>query len=344
MPTIRDVAVHAQVSASTVSHVINGTRFVDPETEKRVQSAIKVLGYRPNSVARSLRRGTTNTIALIIPDNANPFFAEIARAIEDTGFAEGYNVILCNSDMSEKKEETYIRILLSKQIDGLILISSTSHADRLRTIIDAGVPVVVVDRALELDGLPVDEVLADHNQGGYLAGEYLLRLGHSNISCIAGPGHIASSTDRLKGFRCALQEGGIELREEAIVCGAFRYEDGQAAMEELLKRNLNFTAVFAANDVMALGAISVLHRARLRIPGDVSVIGFDNIMQAAAMSPAITTIAQPTKEMGQRSLTLLLQRIKQRTNAPSRVLLPTALIERESCCAYVKGKEVYAEK
>ena len=144
MPTINDVAAHAKVSASTVSHVVNGTRFVEPETEERVRSAIKTLGYRPNSRARSLRRHQTLTIGLLVPDNSNPFFADIARMIEDAGFAQNYSVILCNSELSEEKQARYIDVLLSKQVDGIILISSGNWLDAVQRILNANVPVLVV--------------------------------------------------------------------------------------------------------------------------------------------------------------------------------------------------------
>src|SRR5215217_1346745 len=176
MPTIREVAEHARVSISTVSHVINRTRFVDPATQERVRQAIKTLGYRPNLLARSLRRHETRTIGLLVPDNANPFFAEFARVVEDAGFAEGYSVILCNSDRSETKEETYINVLLAKQVDGLIVISATDRADLLQRVIDVGVPLVVVDR--NPSNLAISHVLVANEEGGYLAGKYLLDLGH----------------------------------------------------------------------------------------------------------------------------------------------------------------------
>ncbi len=337
MPTIRDVAAYARVSASTVSHVLNATRFVEPETEERVRAAIEALGYRPNSVARSLRRRKTSTIGLLIPDISNPFFGDIARAIEDAGFSEGYNVILCNSDLSETKEMAYIEVLLSKQVDGLVLISSGNRSDPLRAILDAGVPVVVADR--ELGGLPVDQVLVDNEHGGYLAGQYLVHLGHRNIACIAGPEGLTLSTERITGFRRALKEAGIELPDDAVIHGDFRYAGGEAAMHELLRQNDNLTAVFAANDTMAIGAINVLSRAGLRVPDDVSVIGFDNILQSTAIVPSITTIAQPVAELGQSSVSLLLKRIRQPTVPPSRVLLQTRLVERESCRALVESRQ-----
>ncbi len=331
MPTINDVAAHAKVSASTVSHVINGTRFVEPETKHRVQAAIEALGYRPNSLARSLRRRQTSTIGLLVPDNSNPFFADVARVIEDAGFAEGYSVILCNSDLSEVKQAAYIDVLLSKQVDGVLLISSGSRSGPVQQILEANVPVVVVDR--DLGDLPVDQVLVDNHQGGWLAGQYLVKLGHRRIGCLAGPDAITPSAGRIEGFRHALRQAGSELRPEAVVHGDGRYEGGAAAMHELLQRDLGLTAVFAFNDLMAIGALSTLRRARIRVPEDLSIIGFDNIFHAPAMIPALTTIAQPIAELGQVSVRLLLERIKQHDVPTSRIILPTTLVERESCRA-----------
>jgi DNA-binding LacI/PurR family transcriptional regulator len=335
MASIRDVAAQANVSVSTVSHVINRTRFVDPQTEERVRAAIEQLRYRPNSLARSLRCRGTRTIGLLVPDNSNPFFADMARSIENVGFEEGYSVILCNSDNSEAKESVYIEALLSKQVDGLLIISSGSHPNFLRSILDADVPVVVVDR--EHSDWPADQVLVDNAQGGYLAGQYLARLGHRRIGCIAGPNTATPSAGRIAGFRRALTEAGIELPAEAVEAGDFRYSGGEAAMRALLARVPELTAIFAANDLMAVGAINVLRRAGRRVPEDVSVIGFDNILESAAMFPSITTIAQPIEEMSCKSISLLLERINRSDRPPARVVLPCSLIERESCAARQDG-------
>ena len=337
MPTIYDVAAHARVSASTVSHVINGTRFVSEETKVRVLEAIETLGYRPNTIARSLRRRESSTFGLIVPDNSNPFFATLARAIEQAGFAEGYNLILCNSDYSDAKEATYIDVLLSKQVDGLILSSSRDHPQVSETMFDAPLPMVLTDRVS--DDLPVDQVLSDNEQGGYLAGQYLIQLGHRRIGCIAPPTEVMPSAgNRLVGFQRALAEAGVELTPVAIIHSDFRYTGGEAAMRELLKRNLDLTAIFATNDLMAAGVVNALRRANLQVPDDVSVIGFDNSLQAIMMYPSITTIAQPIAELGRVSISLLLERIKNPTAPTSRVMLPTTLIERASCRAITTGE------
>ncbi|MBO0783183.1 MAG: LacI family DNA-binding transcriptional regulator, partial [Ktedonobacteraceae bacterium] len=179
MATIHDVAHKAQVSIATVSRVINGTRFVDPATKERVLSAMRDLDYRPNFVARNLRRHSSRMIGLVVSDNSNPFYAEVARAIEDAGYAEGYSVILCNSDVSAEKQRNYVDILLSYQVDGLIILSGLNVLNVLERILSSRVPIVVANN--EIEGLRVDEVVVDSLRGGCLAAEYLLRLGHRRI-------------------------------------------------------------------------------------------------------------------------------------------------------------------
>lgn len=336
MSTIHDVAQRAGVSISTVSRVVNKTVNVEPATEQRVREAIAALRYRPNLLARSFRQKTTHTIGLLVPDNSNPFFAEIARVIEDEGFAEGYSVVLCNSDLSAAKQATYVDVLLAKQVDGLILASTglISSADGLEVIdriFAAGVPCVVIDR--DLGTLPVDQILVDNHHGGYLAGEFLTRFGHRQLASTVGPNGHTPSSGRIAGFQHALADVDIELKSEAIVRGNGRFDGGVAATEELLRRGVEFSAIFAFNDVMAMAAISTLRRVGLRVPDDVSVIGFDNIHLTEAMFPALTTIAQPIAEMGRRSVRLLLNRISHGDAPIARIVLPTRLITRESCRA-----------
>jgi LacI family transcriptional regulator len=297
---------------------------------------VRELGYRPNSLARGLRRRETRTIGLIVPDNANPFFADLARAIEDVGFTEGYSVILCNSDRSDAKEAAYVEVLLSKQVDGLILASASSRPEALRQILLAGVPVVVLPG--ELSDVPVDVVMTDDEPAGAIAAEYLLRLGHRRIGCITGPRDTSASAGRVAGFRRALQRAGVKLAPEATVRGDFRVEGGQAGMAELLRRDLGLTAIFAANDMMAIGALAALRRAGLRAPEDVSLIGFDGIALGAAVTPPLTTVAQPLAILGQTAVHVLLDRMGDPTAPPRRELLSARLIERESCRPQQPGR------
>jgi LacI family transcriptional regulator len=334
MATIQDVANRAGVSISTVSRVINKTVPVDPQTEERVREAITTLVYRPNLLARSFRRRITHTIGLIVPDNSNPFFAEVARVIEDAGFAEGYSVILGNSDLSEAKQAAYVDVLLAKQVDGLIvtstgLILTESGHDVSERILESGVPCVAVDR--DLGELPIDQVLVDNHKGGFDAGQYLLGLGHRRFACVVGPSDLTPSAGRIAGFRHALADAGVELPAEAIVRGNGRHDGGMAAAQELIARGVDFTAVFAFNDLMAIGVIGAFQRAGCRVPEDVSVIGFDDIPQASATYPAVTTIAQPIAEMGRCAVRLLLDRIAKRDSPYQRIALTTTVVERESC-------------
>jgi len=328
MTTIADVARYAGVSVATVSHVMNRTRHVEPETAERVRAAIAALHYSPNSLARSLRRGETKTIGLLLPDNSNPFFASVARQIEDAGFVAGYTVILCNSDGSAEKEERYLSVLMAKQIDGLIFAGSSDHA-RVFSQLSAAVPAVLLDR--EIHSVNVDTVLVDHDHGGYLAGRHLVGLGHSKIGVIGGPRDSSSSPARLRGFVRALGEAGVELPADAVVDSDYHFAGGRLAMERLLTQVPDITAVFACNDLMAMGAITALRSRGLRVPDDISMIGFDDIPYAVTTWPPLTTIAQPVEKIGTRAVSLLLERVAEPAAHSRREVLMPVLVERESC-------------
>lgn len=326
-----DIARRANVSPATVSRVINQTVPVDPATEERVRAAIEELGYRPNLLARSFRRRKTQTIGLLVPDNSNPFFAELARVIEDAGFERQHNVILCNSDLSEQKQADYVDVLLAKRVDGVILTSTgliSSGIDMVDHIREAGVPCVVIDR--DLAGYPVDHILIDNVKGGYLAGRHLLQLGHRQLACVVGPSDLTPSAGRISGFRRALEEADVALAPDLIIQGNGRHDGGVSSANALLQQGREFTAIFVFNDVMAIGVIGALQRAGRRVPEDVSVVGFDDISFAAATYPSLTTIAQPIAEMGKLGVEMLINRIQQPDKAHERVTLPTRLVERES--------------
>lgn len=331
-----DIAKMAQVSVSTVSRVINQNVVVDPETEKRVRTAIQELGYRPNLLARSFRRRVTHTIGLLVPDNSNPFFAEVARMIEDAGYREGYSVILCNSDLSQEKQAAYLDVLLAKQVDGLILVSSglislSDGQDPIQRVLEAGVPCVVIDR--DLGEMPVDQVLVDNEQGGYEAGRYLTGLGHRNIACILGPSDVTPSAGRFAGFVRALTDTDPELRPVAFVGSNGRYDGGEAAIPQLLESGVPFTALFVFNDLVAIGAHGALRRAGIRVPEDVSLVSFDDVRLASAVYPSLSTVAQPIAELAELSVQLLLNRMANHDGPHARVVLPTTLVERESARA-----------
>ncbi|KPL83436.1 LacI family transcriptional regulator [Thermanaerothrix daxensis] len=328
MPTIREVAARAGVSPTTVSHVINNTRFVSPEARERVLQAMEELGYRPNVLARSLRRGETRTLGLILPDSANPFFAEIARAIEDAAFHEGYNVILGNSENELEKERLYVDVLITKQVDGLIFVAAGDRSQSLEDLVGRGVPVVVVDR--QLIALEVDTVLADNLQGGLLATRHLIRLGHRRLGCITGPSHLTPSAQRVIGYRQALVEAGLPVDEDLIVRGDFSPRSGYLATRRLFTLAHPPTAIFACNDMMAIGALRALAELGRRVPEEVAVVGFDDIELASYTTPPLTTVRQDKVALGRAAVQLLLERIADRRLPARRQVIPTTLIERET--------------
>jgi LacI family transcriptional regulator len=333
MITIKDVAQHAKVSITTVSHVINSTRFVGEETRKRVHAAIEHLRYVPSAAARSLKTNRTHTIGMIIPNNSNPFFAEVIRGIESECYEAGYNVILCNSDDSPVKQSQYIRVLHEKQVDGLIVLSSGEDAGLFDLLSATGLPQVVVDR--ETGDRNADLVGVDHELGGYLATSHLLSLGHRRIACITGPLSLAPARQRVAGYERALREAGLVPSQSLLHEADFTSASGHSAMSALLTRPQRPTGVFACNDLMALGAICAAASAGLRIPQDLSIVGFDDVALAAFTNPPLTTVAQPMHATGALAAKVLIERITGRHKPVRREVLQPELRIRQSTAALV---------
>lgn len=328
MTTIREVAESAGVSYATVSHVINNTRWVSQETRERVLAAMDALNYRPNALARSLRQGKTNTIGLVLPDSANPFFAEISRSIEDEAFKKGYSVFLCNTELDTQRELFYVDVLSKKQVDGIIFVAAGDQADSLDFLVRRNMPVVMIDR--DVPNVEVDAVLTDNQLGGWLATRHLLELGHTRIACIAGPSSITPSAERIIGYRKALEEAGVPYDETLVICGDYHAQSGMEITHLILKMNPRPTAIFALNDLMALGALRAAAEAGCSVPKDLAVVGYDDLEIAHFTNPPLTTIAQPKKEIGARAIHLLVDRMTSRSSPPSRLVLPPELIVRRS--------------
>jgi LacI family transcriptional regulator len=328
MATIREVAEQAGVSYATVSHVINNTRLVSQETRERVLTAMAALDYRPNALARSLRQGKTNTLGLVLPDSANPFFAEISRSIEDEAFKKGYSVFLCNTELDTERELFYVDVLSKKQVDGIIFVAAGDQADSLDFLVQRNMPVVMIDR--DVPNVQVDAVLSDNQLGGYLATRHLLELGHSRIACIAGSSSITPSAERLIGYRRALEEAGRPYDEQLIVRGDYHAQSGLELTHFILKLDPRPTAIFALNDLMALGALRAAAEAGYSVPRDLAVVGYDDLELAHFTNPPLTTIAQPKKEIGAQAVNLLVERISHKSRPPSRLVLPPELIVRRS--------------
>ncbi|PKO05535.1 MAG: LacI family transcriptional regulator [Chloroflexi bacterium HGW-Chloroflexi-3] len=328
MATIREVAQLADVSVTTVSHVINRTRFVSEETEKRVLSAMQELNYRPNTLARSLRRGETHTIGLIVPDSANPYFAEVARLMEKQAFKAAYSTILCNSDNDLEKERSYTEVLINKQVDGIIFMACGDDILSLEELVYRQIPSIVVDRFFAQ--VDVDSVVSDNFQGGYLATDHLINSRHTKIAIIRGPSNINPSARRFHGYLQALQDAGMTSEPDLIKSGDFHPQSGYQAAQELLKLPEPPDAIFACNDLMAIGALHAAYEAGINVPDELSIIGYDNIELAAFTQPALTTIAQPIHSLAELSVHLLLERIDHPDCPPKHEILSNQLITRSS--------------
>lgn len=335
MTTMQDVANQAGVSVTSVSHVLNETRPVSDELRQRVLAAMDELGYQRNLLARSLRRGQTHTIGIIVPDNVNPFFAEVARGIEDVSFEHGYSLILCNSDANLDKELHYTGVLVDKQVDGIVFVAAGHSIERVVSLQRRDVPVVLVDR--ELSGANADTVLADNARGGWLATQHLLALGHRGIGCITGPSELTPSADRVAGYRQALLDAGIPVRSEFILRGDFHHASGYSAVQQLLALPDPTTAIFACNDLMAMGVISGAADLGRSVPADLSVVGFDDISLASFTCPPLTTVAQPMYEMGALAARLLLERMRDPQASPARRVLDVELVMRRSTATPAAG-------
>ena len=327
--TIKDIAKTAGLSIATVSYVINNSRPVSPEAAEKVKQAIYQLGYSPNLIARSLRSKRTSTIGLVVPDSSNPFFAEIAKGVEDAGFSASYSVILCNSNATLQREQVYLDLLISKRVDGLILASTSATLDHLRPLLQRQLPVVVFYR--QAGDLPVDTIQVDNQKGGQDATRHLIQLGHQKIACIRPASAKTPSYHRVDGYVQAMLESGLEISTELMPQGNNRIEGGHAAALRLLDSGQPFSAIFSTNDAMAIGAMRALRERGLRVPEDVSVIGFDDILLASYVVPALTTIAQPKVEAGKRAVEFLIERIESCGDCqPHHLVLETNFVARAS--------------
>jgi LacI family transcriptional regulator len=336
MATIKDVAAVAGVSFTTVSHVVNNSRPVSADVRAKVEHAIRQLHYVPSAVARSLKARATATIGLVVPNSTNPYFAELARGIEDGCSRNGYCVFFCNSDDDPAKQRNYLRVLQEKRIDGLIVASAGDDAVLAQALADAREPLVVVDRNIE--GLAADLVQIDHEKGAYLATRHLLELGHVKIGCITGPVATAVSAMRVHGFIRAMAERGIEIAPGAIVESDFSGTGGYRAASQLFDAVMP-SAIFAGNDMMGIGALRAAAERGINVPQDCSIIGFDDIELGRFTYPALSTVGQSVRALGEMAAQTLIERITGTAagtaGAPARrrVVAPRLII-RESTAAW----------
>lgn len=330
MATIKDVAKRAGVSTTTVSHVINKTRFVAEKTCEAVWAAINELHYSPSAVARSLKVNTTKTLGLLSTSVEAPYWAEIIEAIEKKCFEHGYTLILANAHNDIEKQRAYLSMMAQKRVDG-IMVMCAEYPEALRNLLEANrnIPMVIMDWGIS-QGDFTDTIEDNAFQGGYLAGRYLIERGHRDIGCIPGQMERHTGGGRLAGFLKALHEAEILPRESWIVHGDFEPESGYLAMKQILSQKQHPTAVFCGGDVMAMGALCAVDEQGLRVPQDISIIGYDNIRNARYMTPALTTIHQPKIELGEKALEMLLDRIVNKRNHAQTIEIYPSLIERRS--------------
>jgi LacI family transcriptional regulator len=328
--TIRDVARQAGVSPMTVSRVINGGHFVSEETRQHVEAVIRELGYVPNVMARGLSAQRTRILALIVPDVANPFFTLIVRGAEVLARQAGYRVILCNTENDREQEWAYVQAMLEHRVEGILIAPAGDHStDTLRLIEQQQVPYVLVDRSVQ--GVHCDVVQGDSVGDAYKLVEHLISHGHRRIAMIAGVAGVSTSRDRQRGYREALEAAGIPLEPALIVDSDFNTEGGYQAAQRLLWMPKRPDAIFAINNLVAVGVVRALRERRLSIPNDIALACFDDIEHAAVICPFLTVMQQPAESYGRIATDRLLARITgdASENAHS-VILSAELIIRES--------------
>lgn len=331
--TLKDVARECGLDAATVSRALCDAYGVRKSTRDRVLAAAARLNYRPNRLAKSLVTGKSRTLAMIISDIRNPFFAELARGAEDAAYKAGYELVLCNSDLNSAKQISYVHSVLEKRVEGIVMNFAVglSHIEQ-EELSHSGVPIVLLNRptaSARIRGFST--VLADNYGGGFMAGEYLVNLGHLVIGHLTGPSQHGNLRERTAGFRKALEESKARVTS-VVIHGHHNIEGGYRMMKKLLDDRPNLTAVFAANDAMAFGAIHAIFDCGLHVPQDISVIGFDNVDLSSIVRPPLTTIHQPKYEMGHAAVEVLLKQGKEcETSTPEHRLMEVKLVERESC-------------
>lgn len=322
--TINDIAAHANVSVGTVSHVLNDTAAVREALKQRVLKSIEELGYSVNHLSRGLRRNKSNLIGVIIPDIMNPFFPAVVRGVEDLAFKSKYRVLLCNADNDLKKEEAYLADLQSFFAAGIILIPSIDHK-----IIGQGMPpVVCVDR--KPPGWEGDSVTVANAEGGYLAAQHLIKMGHRQIGIVRGPLNVTTATERVEGFLRAMHEHDLTVPSEYLQSGSFDQESGYVCALRLLNLLPRPTAIFTASDLMAVGALGAIKSQKLKCPKDVSIVSFDGLAFTEMTEPAITSIFQPSYQLGYSAVRLLLERIDGLDSPPQDIVLATELKMKDS--------------
>ena len=330
--TLHEVGRKAGVSAMTVSRVVNGRGGVDTETRRRVEEAIQALDYVPNRIARGLISQKTQTIGLIVPDVVNPFFAPVVRGAESAARKAGYRVLLCNSEGDLRLEREYIEDLVAHRVEGLMLAPASDRSrSSILSLLRGGFPLVLIDRALP--DADCDLIVSDNANGARRLIEHLIGIGHKEIAHVTDAEDTSTGRERLRGYRDALDAAGIPFQSELVVRTTVDRIGGYRAAQEILARDRLPTAIFAVNNMTAVGTMQALRERGLSVPKDMGLVCFDDVEHLAILSPILTVIDQPAETFGSLGAQLLLERVTGKASSRSRrIILQTDLIVRESCC------------
>ncbi len=329
--TLKDIAKLAKVSTATVSRVLNDNTEgnMSTETYERIKKIIDETGYTPHALASGLRRGLSNVIGVILPDNVNPYYAQLGKAIENECFNNEYMTLICNTNSDKRREIDYLRHLIGQRVTGILLCSTGLMGDKIKSIVPPQIRVILLDE--EISNFESDIIIGDDYKGGYEGARYLFNLGHREILVITGPLSRGSSQNRLKGFMDFLEDNNIEIKQDLIIEGQYDIESAYNIVINAIEKGLSFSAVFTFNDMMAIGSIKAFNKLNLRVPRDISVLGYDNIFIDDLITPRISTIATPLEELGRIAVNMLLKGIKQVKEKGQKILLEPILVVRESC-------------
>ncbi len=325
MVTIKEVAKKANVAVSTASYALNGIKKVSPETKEKVVQAARELNYRKNGFASDLKRNSTKTLALILSDLSGPFYSELIRGVQDVATDHGYDLIACSAIGGENS--TAAKFLTEHRVDGCIVLAHNITDEMLKNVAHHNFPIILLDREIEVDSTV--HVRVNNKKGGFKATEYLIQNGHTDIAFVSGPSNSYDNKMRFAGYQEALQAYNIELQNKWVVSGNFTREGGESAANILAAQDQVPTAIFFANDEMAVGGMEAFQKRGISIPNDISIIGFDDILEAKYVYPKLTTIRQPKYEMGASATHIIFQILKNEKVNPT-FELHTDLIIRES--------------
>jgi DNA-binding LacI/PurR family transcriptional regulator len=326
--TIEDVARLAGVSNSTVSRVLNKKEYVKESTREKVFNAVGELGYKPSRIARSLRANVSQIIGLIISDIQNPFFTSLVRAVEDVAYSHNYSLLLCNTDEDPEKEKLYVELMLSERVSGVIITPTREYDCPVQKLLEMHIATVCVDRQV-LD-CETDSVVSDNVESSFKLVEHLIDHGHQRIGALFGPSDITTFRERLTGYRDAHSQYDLPVDESLIAQGIPKELEGYELANQLLDLPEPPTAIIAGNNLMALGAIHAIKDRKLSLPGDISIVSFDDREWAQLITPTITVASQPTYEMGREAAELVMRRLENEDSPVEHVVLESEIIFRES--------------